>query len=128
MREIRFRAWDKVSRRMRCVNILRFDTDNIVQLWAEESDEIDYENSDIDNKGWYERYDKEVVLMQYTGLKDRSGLKEVFEGDILDKEGVIKGNIYEMDKKETDIIIQDFGGENWCSTYKQAMERGLRHS
>ena len=36
-----------------------------------------------------------LELMQYTGLKDKKNLTEIYEGDIIDIKGNVKGNIYE---------------------------------
>lgn len=64
--------------------------------------------------------------MQYIGLKDKSGLQEVYEHDIINNNGEIKGNIYQMDKGKTDFVIQGFGTKNWCKTYKEAIYRGCK--
>lgn len=65
MREIKFRAWDKDGRVF--IYELGHWDDSINML--KPSEELE--------KGW-----PHLELMQYSGLKDKSG-KEIYEGDIL---------------------------------------------
>ncbi len=61
MREIKFRAWDKKNRKWE--NFAHITLDG--QYWQPVKT-VDYED---------------IILMQYTGLKDKNG-KEIYEGDI----------------------------------------------
>jgi len=112
MREIKFRAWD--------VDTEKWITDNIL-LEA---------NGELMFQGEYggQLHDHEIVLQFYTGLKDKNDLTEVYECDIIDIDGKVKGNIYEMDKEKTDLVIQGFGTKTWCKTYNDAILRGCKDS
>ncbi len=101
MREIKFRAWSQHANR-----------------W------IYYD-------GWLAHQNdrpNESEPFQFTGLKDKTGLQEVYEGDIIDVSGNKKGNIYENKQEETDLVIQGFGTADWEATNKEALARGCKYS
>lgn len=73
MREIRFRAWDKVNEKMIFGNELQLSL-NGLNLWV--LDQIYKDEFTLGNINDYK-------LMQYTGLKDDETGKDVYQGDIV---------------------------------------------
>lgn len=75
MREIKFRAWNKIDKEMG----IPFTLDDLYQAGL----------CQLKKKHEEENY----ILMQFTGLHDKNG-KEIYEGDIV-KHCEVIGNIYE---------------------------------
>ena len=87
MRDIKFRAWDTENKEMLKVQELDFED---TFYGGRLSIRVDMYNDYFDIE--------DMILMQYTGLKDKNG-KEIYEGDIAkitEKKNILKHKVIPM--------------------------------
>lgn len=101
MREIKFRAWDKLYRTMTYLPRLIGD-----QYGVGFVGETDYYIDTSADLG------QDLILMQYTGLKDKNG-KEIYEGDIFPCTYVLDGHKDHVYAVAYDLEVAGFRLEHY---------------
>ena len=90
MREIELRAWDNKTKEYRVVEYLHFGRSGEVSMLTTVSSDF---------RDPWDQLPDEVVLEQYTGLKDKNG-KKIYDGDI----------VHQFDDEEHFVVEFKYGG------------------
>ena len=114
MREIKFRAWDSFKKKMLYDVVSLEQRDGYVGINVVTPTTV-----------------RLTAFMQFTGLRDKNGLTDIYEGDILDENGLIRGNVYESPqvfREGIDCVITGMGTSVWRGSESIAMGRGCKYS
>lgn len=102
MRDIKFRAWDKKSKKMRAVESIGFGAISIYEKGYPVCNMLGHDI--INQKAIIVHRDSPYFeLMQYTGLNDKND-KEIYEGDIVALDS-LAGFVVEYDNENARFIL-----------------------
>jgi len=92
MREIKFRAWDKLDKKIRDIKSIQLLSGE-VELYYKDNHGISY---------YPKRTKNDIILLEFIGLKDKNG-EYIYEGNI------VRGSFTDQDNENYDFIdVVDF--------------------
>ena len=117
-RKIQFRAWDKKNKKMykRAGISPHNDLQYAVKQEGGGSRYFNFDDLHIEQDSIY--YPDDIILMQYTGLKDKNG-EEVYEGDVLKWDDTEETGYVEYMEETTEYVVDE---------WKEGNKRSKGHS
>lgn len=107
--EIKFRAWDTTYKEMHTVTGIHYETDGDISIYLDEPYN-QYKYGSWADGSLHSMFGERVVLIQFTGLHDKSGV-EIYEGDIVrDNNHEAQGTVM-WDQEGADYNLVDGAGK-----------------